>query len=274
MTMHSEYPVAVPCWVETFQIDPRAALEFYGPMFGWEFSEGQPMAGGLAGDYFAAQLHGRDLAGIGTLPSDGPPTAVWSTSIRVDSVDRAIEHVIRIGGARLIGPLTHPRGGRWAVLADRTAAAFGVWESGDRGGAQLLNVPGTWAMSTLHTPDPDDATAFYAAAFGWESEPIAPGSPVNLCRLPGYVGEEPAQPIPRDVVAVMTATEQEPVGPPVPPHWNVNFAVDDVDAIAARAADHGGNVIIGPVDTPGFRSAVLIDPQGAAFSVSHPAPTP
>jgi uncharacterized protein len=75
----------------------------------------------------------------------------------------------------------------------------------------------------------------------------------------------------RDVVAVMAATGREPRGPAVPPHWNVNLAVDDADAIAARAADLGGNVLMGPVDTPGFRSAVLLDPQGAAFSVSQPA---
>jgi predicted enzyme related to lactoylglutathione lyase len=72
MTMHLEHPVDVPCWVETFQTDPRAALEFYGLLFGWQFFETQPLVGGLEGEYFVAQLHGRDVAGIGRLPGGGP----------------------------------------------------------------------------------------------------------------------------------------------------------------------------------------------------------
>jgi uncharacterized protein len=68
----------------------------------------------------------------------------------------------------------------------------------------------------------------------------------------------------------MAATERKPGGPAVPPHRNVNFAVDDADVIAARAADLGGKALIGPTDTPGFRSAGLIDPHGAAFSVTDP----
>lgn len=267
MTMQLQYPAGVPCWVETFQSDPRAGLEFYGPLFGWQFFEPQPIAGGLEGAYFVARLHGRDVAGIGTLPADGSPVSVWSTSMCVNRVDRAIELVTTIGGALLLAPLTRPRGGRWAVLADRAGAAFGVWESGD--GAQLVNVPRTWAMSTLHTPDPADAAAFYDAIFGWKPEPIAPGSAVTLCRLPGYVGGGLGQPIPHDVVAVIAATGGVSGGPAVPPHWNVNFAVEDADAIAARAADLGGSILIEPMDSPGFRSAVLVDPQGAAFSVSH-----
>jgi uncharacterized protein len=187
--------------------------------------------------------------------------------MRVNNVDRAIELVTTMGGALLLAPLTRSRGGRWAVLADRAGAAFGVWESGD--GAQLVNVPRTWAMSTLHTPDPAEAAAFYGATFGWKPEAIAPGSAVTLCRLPGYVGGEPNKPIPRDVVAVIAGTAGISGGPVVPPHWNVNFAVEDADAIAARAADLGGGVLLEPMDTPGFRSTVLIDPQGAAFSVSH-----
>jgi hypothetical protein len=67
----------------------------------------------------------------------------------------------------------------------------------------------------------------------------------------------------------MTATEPGPNGPSVPPHWNVNLRVDDSDAIAARAAELGGSVLMPPIDTPGFRSAVLLDPQEGAFSVSH-----
>jgi predicted enzyme related to lactoylglutathione lyase len=52
------------------------------------------------------------------------------------------------------------------------------------------------------------------------------------------------------------------------PHWSVNFWVDDTDTIADRAVQLGGEAVILPYDAPGFREAVLADPQGAAFSVS------
>lgn len=94
--------------------------------------------------------------------------------------------------------------------------------------------------------------------------PSRPLRPLALFRLPGYVGGDPDQPIPRDVVGVMT-----PAAPMVPTHWNVNLRVDDADAVAAHAAELGGTVLAPPMDTPGFRSAVLLDPQGAAFSVSQ-----
>lgn len=115
MSRRDDYPAGVPCWVETLQPDPQAALGFYGALFG---------------------------------PLDASPA------------------------------------GRFAVLADPTGAAFSVWEARDRAGAQLVNEPGCWAMSSLHTPDPRAASAFYGAVFGWGSEPIAPGAPLTLLRVP------------------------------------------------------------------------------------------
>jgi hypothetical protein len=90
-------------------------------------------------------------------------------------------------------------------------------------------------------------------------------SSLTLWRLPGYVGGEPEQPVPRDVVGVMIGDEPPGVGQP---HWSVDFWVADADATVEHAARLGGTVVLGPFDSPGFRSAVLSDPQGAAFSVS------
>ena len=271
MSKRDEYPAGVPCWVETLQPDPRAALGFYGSLLGWEFSEPGPMPGGLPGEYFVARVEGREVAGIGALPDlGGPPTPSWNTYVRVDSTEAAVDRATNAGGSLLIGPLDAFEDGRFAVLGDPAGAPFSVWEARERAGAQLVNEPRSWAMSSLHTPDPDGASAFYGSVFGWRSEAIAHGAPVTLFRLPDYAGE-PGQPIPRDVVGVMTATGGDSAAPAVPPHWNVNLRVDDTDAVAAHAADLGGTVLMPPMDTPGFRSAVVLDPQGAAFSVSQVA---
>jgi len=270
MTQRDEYPAGVPCWVETLQPDPRAALDFYGSLLGWEFSAPGPMPGDLPGEYFVAHVDGCAVAGIGALPaSGGPPSAVWNTQVCVDGADAAVDRATSAGGSLVLGPLDAAADGRGAVLVDPTGAAFSVWEARGRIGAQIVNEPSTWAMSSLHTPDPPAATAFYGALFGWQAEPMAPGAPIILFRLPGYVGGEPGQPVPRDVVAVMTATVRGPDGTAVPPHWNVNLRVDDTDAIAAHAVDLGGTVLMGPMDTPGMRNAVLLDPQGGVFSISQ-----
>jgi len=52
-----------------------------------------------------------------------------------------------------------------------------------------------------------------------------------------------------------------------PTHWGVYFAVSDADAIAARVPELGGKVLRPPFDTPVGKIAVLVDPQGAHFSV-------
>ena len=54
-----------------------------------------------------------------------------------------------------------------------------------------------------------------------------------------------------------------------PPRWDVDFWVDDADAAARRAVELSGRVVGPPHERPPFRSAVLADPGGAAFSVSQ-----
>ena len=49
-------------------------------------------------------------------------------------------------------------------------------------------------------------------------------------------------------------------------HWSVDFWVDDAEAVAEAAARRGGRVVEPPYDIPGFRQAVLADPQGAVLS--------
>lgn len=71
--------------------------------------------------------------------------------------------------------------------------------------------------------------------------------------------------MPRNVVAVMA-----PLGDAgARSRWDVDFWVDDADASAARAVELGRSLIAPPHDVPGFRRAVIADPQGAALSISR-----
>jgi predicted enzyme related to lactoylglutathione lyase len=269
MSEREHYPPGVPCWVETLQPDPRAALDFYGPLLGWEFAGPGPMPGDLPGEYFVARVRGRDVAGIGSLPdAGGPPMAVWSTYVRVTSADDAVERATAAGASLLAGPLDALPAGRLAVLVDPVGAAVCVWEGRDREGAQLVNEPRTWAMSSLHTTDGEAAKAFYGSVFGWQPETFGPAeAPLTLWRLPGYVGDDAAS-LPCDAVAVMAATGGA-VAAAIPPHWNVNLRVEDTDATVEQATVLGGQVVVAPVDALGLRSAAVADPQGAVFSISQ-----
>jgi predicted enzyme related to lactoylglutathione lyase len=271
MSERERYPAGVPCWVETLEPDPRAALDFYGPLFGWEFAGPGPMAADPSSQYFVAQVRGRDVAGVGSVRDrSSPSAAAWGTHVRVDSADETAEMAKNAGGSLRADPFDVLPAGRMAVLADPAGALFCVWEAKAREGAQLVNEPRAWSLSALRTTDPQSSEAFYGAVFGWQPEPFGEaGAPITLWRLPGYVGGTPRQPVPRDVVGVMTPIGSDGSPSSAPPHWSVDFWVDDADATAGQATRLGGKVIQPPSDTPGFRSAVLEDPQGAVFSVSQ-----
>lgn len=261
MSTRDHYPPGVPCWVDTAQPDPDAALGFYGALMGWEFAGPGEMPGDPLGEYYVARLNGRDVAGISSLPEAAPSLPAWMTYVAVASVDAATERACAAGASVVAEPFDAAPAGRMAVLSDPGGAVFCVWEPGRRQGAQVVNQPSAWAMSALSTPDLESAKAFYGAVFGWESEAFAPGA--ELFRLPGFVGGEPEQPVPRDVVAVLAAGEGDPA-------WSVDFWIDDARSAADRATELGGSVIVAPGETmPGFLNTVIADPAGAVLSLSQ-----
>jgi predicted enzyme related to lactoylglutathione lyase len=266
MSEREKYQPGVPCWVDTAQPDPEAATRFYGDLFDWEFIGPGPMPGVPPGRYFVARVRGRDVAGVSSQPqAGGSPVPAWNMYVSVKSVEKTAAKVIKAGGTVMVPPFDALPAGRMAVLRDPAGAVFCAWEARERQGAQLVNEPRAWAMNSLSTPDPDACTAFYGTVFGWKTDTFGGnGSAITLWRLPGYVGGEPRQPVPRDVVAVMSPARRD-----VPSHWGVDFWVDDADATATRAVKLGGKIVVPPHDVPAFRKAVLQDPQGAVFSVSR-----
>ena len=257
MSERDGYQPGVPCWVDTWQPDANAAVAFYAQLFGWETEDTMPPD--VPGEHHMCRLRGSDVAAIASRPGAAPPTTAWTTYVWVESAEEAAAKAVDAGGGILMDPFDSLDGGRIAVLTDPGGAVFGVWQPGAHKGAQRVNEPGAWAMSQLITADPDAANAFYGELFGWEPEPF--GSEITMWRLPGFVGGEPEQPVPRDVVAVMARGEG-------PPRWAVDFWIGDADAAAAKAVELGGTVVMPPSDSPVGRAAVLADPQGAAFSVS------
>jgi predicted enzyme related to lactoylglutathione lyase len=257
MSERDGYQHGVPCWVDTWQPDADAAATFYAGVFGWDVPSGSP--GATSTRYDICQLDGRDVAAIGS-PSPEGVGAAWTTYVWVDDADAAAAKAAQAGGSVVVAPFGSLDGGRMAIVADPTGAVIGLWQPGTHRGAQRVNEASAYAMSMLHTPDPEGAAAFYGDLFGWTTESFGEAT---MFRLPGFVGGEPEQPVSREVVAVMTpARDGEPA------RWDVDFWIADADAAAARAAELGGALVAGPYDTPIQRQAVLADPTGATFTVS------
>jgi uncharacterized protein len=280
MPERDRYIPGVPCWVDSTQPDPEAAVAFYSGLFGWELADVMPA--GSPSRYFIARLHGRDVAGIGSIPEGAPRMATWNTYVWVDSADETASKVVDAGGTVLMEPFDVMGHGRMAVLADREGAAFCVWQAREHRGAGIVNEPGSLNFNDLHTRDVGAAKAFYGAVFGWQTLGLEGG--FQSWTLPGY-GDHLEEDDPdlrkrmaelgapqgfEDVVATLNPIPDDQ--PDTPAHWGVTFAVSDADAVAARAAELGGTVLAGPFDAPWVRIAVIADPQGATFVASRFVP--
>jgi uncharacterized protein len=271
MSERDGYEPGVPCWVDTWRADADAAVRFYAELFGWEYEDTMPP--GVDGQHFMCRLRGRDVAAVASRPEDAPPVSAWTTYVWVSDADETAGKVTEAGGGIVKEPFDALDGGRIAIVADPAGAVLGIWQPGAHRGAQLVNEPGAWSMSGLYTRDPEGAPDFYREVFGWNAETmdIGDGGGFALFRLPGFVGGEPQQPVPRDVVATMAAMTDDQFPPEVPSHWRTDFWVANADSTTQDAARLGGSVLAPHYDIPGapLRQAVLADPEGAPFSVTH-----
>src|SRR5437763_16731806 len=115
------YLPGVPCWIDTSQPDPEAAVAFYGGLFGWEFEDVMPP--GSPSRYFMARLRGGDVAAIASQP-EVMPAAIWNTYVAVASVDEATSKVLGAGGQVVADAFDVMDAGRMATFADREGALF------------------------------------------------------------------------------------------------------------------------------------------------------
>jgi predicted enzyme related to lactoylglutathione lyase len=279
MSERDGYIPGVPCWVDTSHPDPEAALPFYRGLFGWEFEDVMPE--GSPGRYCIGRIRGGDVAAVASSPEGAPPEAMWNTYVWVDSADETTAKARDAGGGVAVEPFDVMNAGRMAVLTDPEGAAFCVWQPKNHKGAKVVNEHGSLNFNGLATRDPDAAERFYGAVFGWKRLALPSGV---AWALPGYGDHlEESSPGLRqqmeqmgapdgfiDVVAALEAIADDDAATPA--HWTVTFAVDDVDATAAKARELGGEVVAGPVDAPWSRTAVIRDPQGATFIASQFVP--
>ena len=112
---------------------------------------------------------------------------------------------------------------------------------------------GTPCWVDLAVPDVPGALRFYTAVLGWSFVDTGP-------ELGNYQ------------IAQVRGHAAAGIGPLMqegqPSAWTIYLASDDADATAKAIAEHGGRVLVEPMEIPGTgRMVIAVDPTGAAFGV-------
>ena len=242
------YAPGTPNWVDLGSTDVPGATGFYGSLFGWTVDDLGPEAGG----YGIFRKNGRQVAGVGpaTDPSRGTS---WATYFATDDADDVASKVQANGGQVVMAPMDDMDQGRMAVCTDPTGVFFAVWQAGKHLGAELVNEPGSLTWNELTTTDMAAAKAFYPAVLGVTIRDVSMGEGMTYTLFEV------------DDRAVAGGMQVDPAG--MPTQWSVYFAVDDCDAVHAKAVELGATPVMGPEDAPPGRFAILTDPQGGIFSI-------
>jgi predicted enzyme related to lactoylglutathione lyase len=240
-------------WHDLVTENPAAVKRFYSQLLGWEFQDVK----NSKRPYWLIKAEGRFIGGI------VQPTGVgkggysqWLGYLSVPDVDRAVGQVSAGGGKALVGPEDVQNIGRAAVVTDPQGAPVGFVRSepGDPADTGLPH-PGQILWMEYLADDPVAAVDFYKGLLGYAVEERNQGGGMY------YVlkeGEHPRAGILRKPVER------------VKPSWLTYVRVDDPAAVAARAVELGGRVVMAPrPDVRGGSLALIADPSGAVLALQR-----
>lgn len=246
-----------PIWLELHTPDLEATTGFYGELFGWR-SEA------AAGTTASAAIVSLDGLPLGLVEESPRSSATWRVCFSCDDLDAELELVRAHGGKVEDEARDLPGVGRGAGAVDPAGARFGLIEAAAGIGVGLgARTPGLPCWHELDTGRPQEALDFYPALFGYRANATeAPsGAAYSVLSLDGT----PA-------VGVLAIEDTWPET--IPPRWLAFFAVEDIKRAAAAVSELGGQISLGPLDSPNGPLAIARDPQGAAFAVVVPVGVP
>lgn len=248
-------------WYELLTDDADAAQDFYGPLLGWDFSDGS-----AENDYREIAVNGHAIGGVMTLTPEMDANGArpcWLGYITVEDADRMVEAIRSAGGNVHLEPQDMPGVGRFALVTDPQGAMFYVIrptpsatgsETGSLAFAATEPLAGHCAWNELATSDPEAALNFYHDLFGWEKEDemdMGPMGKYTMLRHGFMLG------------GIMARPDDMPMSA-----WTYYFRVAEIDKAAEEIARGGGQLLAGPMEIPGGDFSLnAVDPQGAAFAL-------
>jgi uncharacterized protein len=253
-------PEGTPIWYELMSADPDASKAFYDHVIGWTV---EPQPSGPM-DYRMITTSGGDNAGgLMRLTSDmleGGAKPAWLFYIGVDDVDASFAKVKANGGGEIMAPFDIPGAGRAAFVHDPQGIPFYIMRGSSPEDSTAFDRTGMGKCNwnELITTDQDSANRFYADTFGWTYP--------DKMAMPGmgdYVFVEAGG---QQIGATMNHPGEGP-----PPAWRFYFRTPDIEKTAAKVAEAGGSVMMGPMEVPGGdRIIVATDPHGVVFGAVGP----
>jgi predicted enzyme related to lactoylglutathione lyase len=109
-------------WNELMSTDPKAALAFYGKLFGWKATQAIDM--GPMGTYQLFAHQGQDIGGMMGLGN--APVPCWLPYFGADGIEAAITRITANGGQTVMGPMEVPGGAFVCVATDPQGAFFAL----------------------------------------------------------------------------------------------------------------------------------------------------
>ncbi|MFJ6900631.1 VOC family protein [Streptomyces hokutonensis] len=227
-----------PVWASLASADPHTVASFYTAVLGWTITESD-------GRLTASAL-GTPVADI-TL-TDGSPG--WLIHFAVDDLGTALTGVSKAAGAVL--PPAEGGFPETAVVIDPNGTRFALRAPL----AQHRERPthGTLTWGELITDNVDASAAFYREAFGW-----------GLTEPSGPLGRREWQTHGRSFSGLLPRPPAMPAETPA--YWDAYFAVDDIEAAATAATEHGGTRLMPPTPIGIGTITVFLDPAGAVFTL-------
>ena len=246
-----------PSWADLSTTDDRAALEFYGPLFGWT-NDPQEMGPGVF--YHMKRIDGHSVAGIFKQGEEEQTRNIpphWNAYFTVENADQTAQKAKDAGGTVLMEAFEVHDAGRMAVLQDPQGAVFNVWQPNQHIGAEVVQEPSAIIWVELMAQDAGQAAGFYEKVLGVETGLMEGPMPYTLMKVGGT-----------DVAGILNISDLGPDAASVPPNWSVYFGVSDADNTVEKAKSLGASVIVAPTDIPNIgRFSILQDPQGAMLKV-------
>jgi predicted enzyme related to lactoylglutathione lyase len=223
-------------WHNLVTGDGEAARQFYGGLFGWEFDVKKD------GRYSVITYQGRNIGGILDTSKDGnaPKRGHWLSAMSVPSLDASLIDVSGVG--------------RVVTVEDADGAVLHLLSSERGDPPDVEPQVHTWLWHELLANHADRALEFYEAAFGYRVEPLKK-NPTSDYRVLWSSGEARAGIIPNPFETTRSA-------------WIPYVRVDDPAALAERAVELGGRVVLAP--RPDVREgtlALVLDPSGAPVAL-------
>jgi predicted enzyme related to lactoylglutathione lyase len=254
---------------EVMARDRATLAPFYTQLFGWTLHADNPIGYGVVSH---EENHGAGGVGIGggifgDMPAGQDGVTFY---VEVDDVEATLQQAERLGGKRLYGP-DQTGGPVFGHLLDPEGHWVGLFQKGTLG--EPAHIPGdapATGSPVVHFEvigrDYPTLESFYGALFGWKPDT---DNPVGY----GVIAREDN--LNADGIGIgggLMALPPEMAGDS-PGHVTFYVEVPDVEATMARAAELGGQRLMGPESVPGGPTlGQLLDPEGHLVGVVQ-APT-